>query len=77
MTASDEDDQGIEASKIVGLLGRVSGGTGLADAVTSSHIWDSCVTKAIVKHFNMMAQVLANKSFLTVTQEKCFVSVVM
>ena len=77
MKASDKDDQVIIVSKIVRLVGRVSGGTGLADAVTSSHTWANCVTKAIVKHFSMMAQVLPNKSFLTVNQEKFFVSIVM
>lgn len=77
MKASDKDDHVIIVSKIVRLVGRVSGGTGLADAVTSLHTWANCVTEAIVKHFSMMVQVLPNKSFLTVNQEKIFVSIVM
>lgn len=77
MKASDKDDHVIIVSKIARLVGRVSGGTGLADAVTSLHTWANCVTKAIVKHFSMMVQVLPNKSFLTVNQEKIFVSIVM
>lgn len=72
MKASDKDDQVIIVSKIVRIVGRVSGGTDLADAVTSSHTRANCVPKAIVKHFSMMAQVLPNKSFLTVNQEKNF-----
>lgn len=58
--AFDKDDQVIIISKTVRLAGRVSGVTVLADAVTSSHAWANCVTKAIVKHFSMMAQVLPN-----------------
>lgn len=72
MRASDKDDQVIIVSKIVRLVGMVSGGTGLGDAVTSLHTWASCVTKAIVKHFSMMAQSLPSKSFLTVNQEIFF-----
>lgn len=75
--ASDKDDQVIIVSKTVRFAGRVSGVTGLADAVTSLHTWANCVTKAIVKHFSMTAQVLPNTFFLTVNYKKMLVSIVM
>lgn len=74
--ASDKDDQVIIVSEIVRLVGRVSGGTGLADALTSLYTGANCVTKATVKHFGMMAQALPNKRFITVNQEKMLVSIV-
>lgn len=62
--ASDKDDQVIIVSKIVRLVGRVSGGTGLAGALMFLYTGANCVTKATVKHSSMMAQALPNKQML-------------